>query len=202
MLLGNFVHAKRSALVMWDIQRGVAPRAQNFETLRMGLHATLAAARASNVAVVWSRHVAPPLQFLSAPMVQALMTAQGVAKPQDLELPYQVGSEGTKFVDGFEPAVGELVVDKTTASLFVGTAVDQQLRTAGVTTLVLAGVATELGVEFTARHAAALGYFVVVVEDAVGSFSEAGHRLGMEYLTKAATVAPLADIRDAWVARA
>lgn len=43
-------------------------------------------------------------------------------------------------------------------SLFVDTPLDLRLKTMGIDTLVIVGVATDIGVEFTCRHAAALGY--------------------------------------------
>jgi nicotinamidase-related amidase len=54
--------------------------------------------------------------------------------------------------------------------------------TLGVRTLVLAGVATEIGIEFTARHAAALGYFSVIAEDACGSYTVEAHARSIAFL--------------------
>ena len=39
----------------------------------------------------------------------------------------------------------------------------------------LAGVATDIGIEFTARHALASGYYSVIVEDATGAYSDDAH---------------------------
>ena len=42
-------------------------------------------------------------------------------------------------------------------------------------TIILSGVSTEAGIETTARHAAALGFIPIIVEDAVGSGEKARH---------------------------
>ena len=80
------------------------------------------------------------------------------------------GSEDWKIVDRLEPSKGDLVLRKNTPSFFIGTFLEQILRSRGVETLILCGVTTEVGIEGTARHAGYLGFLPVIVEDAVGSF--------------------------------
>lgn len=52
----------------------------------------------------------------------------------------------------------------------------------GRDTLVMAGVATDIGIEFTCRHAAALGCYTVAVEDACGSYSREAHERSLAFL--------------------
>ncbi|GAB1338814.1 hydrolase [Streptomyces sp. E-15] len=70
---------------------------------------------------------------------------------------------------------GDLEVVKRTVGAFQGTGLDERLRTRGVTTLVFGGIATNLGVESTARAAADLGYDLVFVEDALAALTAAEH---------------------------
>ncbi|MCW7944138.1 isochorismatase [Streptomyces hygroscopicus] len=70
---------------------------------------------------------------------------------------------------------GDLEVVKRTVGGFQGTDLDERLRRHGITTLVFGGVATNLGVESTARAAADLGYDLVFVEDAMAAFTAAEH---------------------------
>jgi nicotinamidase-related amidase len=71
---------------------------------------------------------------------------------------------------------GDLEVVKRTIGGFQGTGLDERLRERGVTTLVFGGIATNLGVESTARAAGDLGYELVFVEDAMGAFTAAEHQ--------------------------
>ncbi|WP_327293453.1 isochorismatase family protein [Streptomyces sp. NBC_01198] len=71
---------------------------------------------------------------------------------------------------------GDIVVVKHTIGAFQGTDLDERLRALGVDTLVMAGVATNLGVESTARAAADLGYRLVFAEDAMSGLTAAEHR--------------------------
>ncbi|MEU1273685.1 isochorismatase family protein [Streptomyces sp. NPDC005799] len=70
---------------------------------------------------------------------------------------------------------GDVEIVKRTIGAFQGTDLDAVLRERGVTTLVFGGIATNLGVESTARAAGDLGYDLVFVEDAMSAFTAAEH---------------------------
>jgi nicotinamidase-related amidase len=71
----------------------------------------------------------------------------------------------------------EVIFDKITMSAFEGTPLDIALRDCGINSFIIAGVATEIGIEPTVRHGADLGYIPIVVTDACGAgHAEAGKR--------------------------
>jgi sulfate transport system permease protein len=73
------------------------------------------------------------------------------------------------------------------------------LITLGVKTIVLAGVATDIGIEFNARHAAARGIFSVIAEDATGSYTDAAQARSIAFLRSWITpVASTDDIVAHW----
>jgi nicotinamidase-related amidase len=88
--------------------------------------------------------------------------------------------EGWSYlVDGLaEPH--DLRVTKRQWGAFYGTELDLQLRRRGVTTVVVAGIATNIGVESTARAAHEHGYAVVLAEDATTSLSAEMHAFAFE----------------------
>jgi nicotinamidase-related amidase len=110
------------------------------------------------------------------------------------------GSPDAAFIPGFEPGPDELVIDKTAPSLFHNTPADARLRARGIRTLVMGGVATDIGIDFTARHAMALGYFPVVAADASGGFADAAHEHAMAILRSFTFVASSEDIIKHWSA--
>lgn len=75
---------------------------------------------------------------------------------------------------------GDMLITKRQWGAFTGTPLNQLLRRRGVTTLVLGGIATNLGVESTARAAVELGYAVVLAEDAATSISADAHAFAVE----------------------
>jgi nicotinamidase-related amidase len=70
---------------------------------------------------------------------------------------------------------GDIPILKRQWGAFHGTELDLQLRRRGVRTIVLAGIATSIGVESTGRFAWELGYDIVFVEDATSGQDAAMH---------------------------
>ncbi|WP_329584759.1 hydrolase [Kitasatospora sp. NBC_01250] len=69
----------------------------------------------------------------------------------------------------------DIVITKRQWGAFTGTELDLQLRRRGVTQIVLAGIATSIGVESTARAAWEHGYHLTFVEDATTDMSAESH---------------------------
>lgn len=84
---------------------------------------------------------------------------------------YRPGQSGNDFKTEFLPRNGERVTVKHTGSAFVDTALEQELRAAGVSALVVFGVVTNNSIETTVRHAGCLGFRVYLVEDACFAFA-------------------------------
>ncbi len=187
-----------AALIVWDMQNGIGARAHGAEQCTAKVRELLDAAHAANVLVVYSRHTAPPLGSTSPSGLRALMKRQNVADPAQLKPFMQAGTPDVEIMSGLAPRPGDVVLEKSTPSFFVGTPLELRLRAHDIRTIVLAGVATEQGIEMTARHALILGFFVVVADDACASFSAQGHELGLAYLRTAVDVVPAADIAQAW----
>jgi biuret amidohydrolase len=94
------------------------------------------------------------------------------------------GSFEHEIIEALRPQRTELVIDKNCSSPFNGTGIDQLLRNMGLDTLVMAGVATDMCVETTARDAADRGYNVIAVEDATASFFHAHHIAALSALAR------------------
>jgi ureidoacrylate peracid hydrolase len=76
------------------------------------------------------------------------------------------GSWDYKIVDALTPHPGELVITKSRYSGFVGTPLDAELRSRGIRTLLMAGIASNVCVESTLRDAYFHEYWPVMIEDA------------------------------------
>jgi nicotinamidase-related amidase len=85
---------------------------------------------------------------------------------------------GSGFVDGLQHD-GDIIIVKHTVGAFHETDLDEQLRGASVERLVLAGVATNMGVESTARAASDRNYELVFVEDAMAALTAAEHQAAL-----------------------
>jgi nicotinamidase-related amidase len=113
-----------------------------------------------------------------------------VERPSAAEQP-----PGSALVAGLRRE-GDLEVVKRTIGAFQGTDLHERLRERGVTTLVFAGIATNLGVESTARAAADLGYDLVFVEDAMAALTAAEHEASVRLdFPRLGTVTTAAGVR-------
>lgn len=84
------------------------------------------------------------------------------------------GTWGTELY-GFEPEDNDILVQKNRFSGFLNTPLDSILRNRGIETLVLTGVATNICVETTARHASILDYHVILALDACATWYQDLH---------------------------
>jgi nicotinamidase-related amidase len=98
------------------------------------------------------------------------------------------GSWGERFVEGFEPEPGELVVERSRPGALVDTRASVLLRSAGASRVVLVGVETHRSILATAIQAVCLDYEVVVPIQAVASADEALARAAVDVLRSWAQV--------------
>jgi nicotinamidase-related amidase len=90
------------------------------------------------------------------------------------------GTPAVEVINDVAPRPGEPVVRGQGANGFDRTELDSFLRQAGVDTLVLVGIATDVAVESTARAACDLGYRTIVVSDACTADSDEAHTRALD----------------------
>jgi nicotinamidase-related amidase len=96
------------------------------------------------------------------------------------------------FDPALAPRSGETVIVKQYASAFFGTSLASTLRTAGVDTILVAGVSTSGCIRATALDACQNGFIPIVVADAVGDRDRRIHEANLFDLdAKYADVVPL-----------
>ena len=176
----------KPALIIWDMQYGISTRAFNFGEVVTRIKALRSAAHEEGVPVIYSQHTGLPYEYLSAANI-AFFKRRGLDPKTGF---MREGSKEWEIVEELAPATDDLVLKKHTPSFFVGTMLDQMLRNRGIETVVLVGVSTEAGIEGTARHASYLGYYPLIVEDAVGSSDREAHEKALWMMRKMFNVMP------------
>ena len=121
------------------------------------------AARAAGTQVIWVRMVRNEHTTSTVEREQRERMRPGAAEI------CREGSWGAEFYR-VEPAEGELIVDKARYSAFVDTNLELILRSRGIKTLLISGVATNVCVESTARDAFMRDYSVVLVDDCSAAY--------------------------------
>jgi nicotinamidase-related amidase len=165
------IAASSTALVMIDLQHGIValPTTPYASADIVSRCATLAQAfRAKGGTVVYVR--------VDIGDMQHHVTDAGGHDP-DAPKPPAIASEIVPE-SGFQ--AGDLLITKRQWGAFYDTGLDQQLRRRGIKTIVMAGIATNVGVESTARAAFDCGYDLVFAEDAMSSLGEGAHGFAVQ----------------------
>ena len=161
----------RTALVLIDlqnfnVQRELAPHPAERVT---GNCAMLAGEmRDRGAMVIYVRVLADQLLALPA---DAPMTKPGTPAPPP---------DALYFAPEAQVQATDHVVTKRQWGAFYGTELDQLLRRRNIKTIILGGIATNYGVESTARAAFDRGYTLVFVEDAMSSMKAEAHNFACE----------------------
>jgi biuret amidohydrolase len=169
--LGEICRPDRMALVVYDMQVGILGQITGGEEIVERVGRVLDAARAGGYRVVFSRHLSMPRELMGVSQLRMAMAWQRVDTPDAVVPWFLRDSDAFQIVPELRPRPSEAILDKITMSAFEGTPLDIVLRDCAVVAVAVVGVAMEVGIEPTVRHATDLGYIPVVVTDACG----AGH---------------------------
>jgi nicotinamidase-related amidase len=168
---------QHTALVVYDMQVGILRQLPDGAQVITKVLQVLESARAARLRVVFLRHLSLPKELAGISQLRMAKAWQRVKSVAEVRPWFLRDSPGFQIAPELAPLAAEAVFDKITMSAFEGTPLDITLRDCGVTTVVIVGVATEIGIEPTVRHAVDLGYLPVLVTDACGAGNkEAGQR--------------------------
>jgi nicotinamidase-related amidase len=103
------------------------------------------------------------------------------------------GTPAVEVIDDVGPRPDEPVVRGQAGNGFDSTALDTILRVAGVDTLVLLGIATDVAFESTARDASDRQYRTIVVSDACQADGDEARARALDVLQKWFSETPTAD---------
>jgi biuret amidohydrolase len=173
------------ALVVYDMQVGILRQIGDRERVVAQAVRVVEVARAAGVRTFFTRHVTLPTELMGASQLRMWMAWQRADHAADVVSPFPPGAPQTQLVPELGPSAREAVFDKVTMSAFEGTPLNIVLRDCGIVSVAIVGVALEVGIEPTVRHAADLGYVPIVVTDACGSGDRAAGERSIATLTSA-----------------
>ncbi len=172
--LKEVVNPKHTCLVAWDIQNGLVERTFNRGEFVRDIKNLIEALR-GKVPLVYTNITPPEREFRSSWAFYSMMKRFGVSDPEKLPDFLKKGSQESEIGGGLEPKPGDVLLDKPAASIFIGTNFEYMMRARGITTLIFTGIATEFGIESSARDGANRGFYPVIATDCVSSMDREGH---------------------------
>lgn len=94
-----------------------------------------------------------------------------VPSDEVMQIPKDIPAAASEIAPAAGMQAGDVLVTKRHWGAFAGTNLEEVLRSRGVETVVLGGIATNIGVESTLRQGTGLGFGFVTVEDICSTFS-------------------------------
>jgi nicotinamidase-related amidase len=197
--LGEVCDPRRTALVVYDMQVGILRQLADADRVLGAVLEVLEAARAAGVRTLFTRHVSMPRELSGVFQLRQAKVWQRQDRAADTQPMFPPGAPHTQLAPELAPRESEAVLDKIAMSAFEGTFLEMVLRDCGVVSVILAGVAIEVGIEPTARHAADLGFVPVIVRDALGWGDEDAAKRSLAALEWAgdSVIADVAGVRAA-----
>ncbi|AWR97896.2 isochorismatase family protein [Acidianus sulfidivorans JP7] len=176
--LKKFIRKDNSVLVVWDVQEALVNNIFNKGEFIPKLQELIDTARKNNIPIVYTKITPLPERF----------------QPKYMRRSFNPGD----IVKEVYPKENDVVLHKNTADIFVGTNFELMIRNIGITTIVFTGIATDIGVETSARHAQALGFLPVIAKEAVSSSDKEAHERSLANLQRLMLVLPNSEIISRW----
>jgi nicotinamidase-related amidase len=168
------INLNKTAIVVIDLQKGIT-------SLPVGPHpankvventAKLLASLRENNVPVFLVHVTPSPDFKDAlhPIAETSFSRSSF------------NPEWSEYMPELNIQPSDFLITKHQWGAFYGTELDLQLRRRGIDTIILCGIATNFGVESTARFAYEFGYNQIFVEDAMSAMSKEAHEASLKFV--------------------
>jgi nicotinamidase-related amidase len=151
---------KKTALLLIDLQNGVLSR----ETKPYTPSEVVDRARAMAKAF---REKGAPVVYVRVPLGDVL----SLPSDEVMNLPKDIPAAASDIAEAAGMQSDDILISKRHWGAFAQTPLEEELRSRGIETIVLAGIATNMGVESTLRQGTGLGFGFVTVEDACSTFS-------------------------------
>jgi biuret amidohydrolase len=167
--LEDLCDPSRTALVVYDMQVGIVSQISDGAAITRQVAQVIDAARSGGYRIIYTRHMYLPKEIAGATQLRTAMAWQRVSRVGDVRSHFLRDSPEFEIVPEISPRATEVVFDKITMSAFAATPLDIALRDCGIGCFAIVGIALEIGIEPTVRHAMDLAYIPVIITDACGS---------------------------------
>jgi len=180
--LAEIVEPSRTALLIWDMEYAIGPNAFNYQDMMPKLKDLSALARRVGAKVFYSVQTGFDVAKEEAGVWVRIRMKRAKATDPNQLLKEKEDPHDREIIAELKPQPQDIVFQKRRPDAFVGTDFDLMLRSNGIKTIIIGGVATEGGVEGTARSARNLGYDVVILKDGVGSRNRELHDMALKLM--------------------
>jgi nicotinamidase-related amidase len=167
--LPELVSPDRTALIVYDMQVGIARQVADGPQIVQKVTTILNAARHAGIRTFFTRHMSLPKNLMGAFQYRTAMAWQHTEDPEKIQPWFLRDTPAFQIVPELQPNDQEAIFDKLSMSAFEGTPLAFALRDCGIRSFLIAGIALEVGIDPTCRHGADLGFVPILIRDACGA---------------------------------
>jgi nicotinamidase-related amidase len=167
--LAEIADPDRCGLIIYDMQVGIVPQVPDGRQVLENCVRLLASAREADMRVFYTRHTFLPNRAAGTGQLRRAMIWQRKDDPAQTSPMMLRESASWQIVPELAPHADDVVIDKITMSAFESTFLNLAFRDAQLKAFLIAGIATEVGIEPTVRHGLDLNLIPVIAADACGS---------------------------------
>ncbi len=188
-------------LVVWDAIDPLVDAIFNKDQFLSNLSFLLTEARKYGIPVVYTNISPLPMAFESPWRMYWFSKRYQAETPVKLPVFLRPDGKEANINSAVSPLRGETVLHKNTASIFIGTNFENMMPNAGVKTILFTGIATNVGVDSSARDSCNRGFYTLVISDCVSSNNREMHELSLKVLGHSVChVVPSSEIAEQWKA--
>ncbi len=169
----------RATLLVIDVQNGTCGPKE--AELRPEFYKAAALRVTPNIAALIEAFRGARLEVIYT--VIECLTADGRDRSLDYKLSnmgFAKGCDEAQVIPELAPAVDEIVLPKTSSSVFNSTILDYLLRNMGIQDVFVVGCLTDQCVDHAVKDGADRGYYMTCVHDACAAETEARHAAALE----------------------
>lgn len=196
--LKEIADPKRSALLVWDMQNDQAGGSFNKDELIRNAPPLIEAAAKAGIKTIYTRQTPFLWKEEATVWIRRGMKDQKVDHPSKLKPRRLRGSFGWNLMEPFKPRAEDVIIDKRRPTMFIGNEFETILSNLGLTTIVMIGCTTDGGVEATVREGFNRSYFMVVVRDCIGTYTEEGHNAALKRMERFAEIVDSKELIEIW----
>jgi biuret amidohydrolase len=166
--LKEAISPQNTALIVYDMQAGITRQVAGAAKTISRVKQLLQAARRARLPAFFTRHMSLPINLMGALQIRTALAWQRTDDPRKIQPIFLRDSPAFQIIPELEPLPSEAIFDKITMSAFEGTPLEIALRDCGIRSFIIAGIALEIGIDPTCRHASDLGLMPIIAQDACG----------------------------------
>jgi nicotinamidase-related amidase len=167
--MDTLIDKTKTALVVIDLQQGIVAMPTQPHDAKTVI------ANTADLAKAFRKHNMPVFLVRVSASPDGKDRLMPIIDGENAWAKAKMPADWSDIVPELGPEQTDFIITKKQWGAFYGTDLDLQLRRRKIENIVLCGIATNIGVESTARFAFEYGYQQIFVEDAMSSRSATGH---------------------------